>query len=81
MTSPKASPISPGEELANEQRTLPPAQPVIPEEETSERESPPASAEPGTEAADPVNQGTMCTVDRNCDVIDHSLLNRVAVLT
>ncbi|XP_049889287.1 capping protein, Arp2/3 and myosin-I linker protein 3 isoform X2 [Epinephelus moara] len=56
MTSPKASPISPGEELANEQRTLPPAQPVIPEEETSERESPPASAEPGTEAADPVNQ-------------------------
>ncbi|KAF3858625.1 hypothetical protein F7725_011826, partial [Dissostichus mawsoni] len=45
VRSPKSSPISPGEELTNEQRSLPPAQPIIEEDGTS----PPASANPGRE--------------------------------
>ncbi|KAM6920461.1 capping protein, Arp2/3 and myosin-I linker protein 3 [Lycodopsis pacificus] len=51
MASPKASPVSPGEESTDDQRSLPPAQPII-EEEGSQ----PASAKPGIEAADPVSQ-------------------------
>ncbi|XP_074506411.1 capping protein, Arp2/3 and myosin-I linker protein 3 isoform X2 [Sebastes fasciatus] len=54
MTSPKTSPVSPGEEPTNDQRSLPPAQPIIEEEGTAE--SPPASAQPGIEAADPASQ-------------------------
>ncbi|KAK1879263.1 Capping protein Arp2/3 and myosin-I linker protein 3, partial [Dissostichus eleginoides] len=52
VRSPKSSPISPGEELTNEQRSLPPAQPIIEEDGTS----PPASANPGREAVDPASQ-------------------------
>ncbi len=59
VTSPKTSPVSPGEEPTNDQRSLPPAHPVIQEEETTERKSPPASAKSGMEAADPVSQGTV----------------------
>ncbi len=58
MTSPKTSPHSPGELPTNEQRNLPSAQPIIEEEEATERESLPASAKPGEEAADPASQGT-----------------------
>ncbi|XP_063741232.1 capping protein, Arp2/3 and myosin-I linker protein 3 isoform X2 [Eleginops maclovinus] len=54
--SPKSSPASPGEELTNEQRSLPPAQPITEEEGTAERKSPPASAKPGRDAADPASQ-------------------------
>ncbi|KAI4809211.1 hypothetical protein KUCAC02_018117 [Chaenocephalus aceratus] len=52
VRSPKSSPISPDEELTNEQRSLPPAQPIIEEDGTS----PPASVNPGREAADPARQ-------------------------
>ncbi|XP_054482485.1 capping protein, Arp2/3 and myosin-I linker protein 3 isoform X6 [Anoplopoma fimbria] len=53
MASPKSSPVSPGEEPTNDQRSLPPSQP---EDGTAERKSLPASAKPGIEAADPVSQ-------------------------
>ncbi|KAA8587490.1 hypothetical protein FQN60_016352 [Etheostoma spectabile] len=56
VTSAKTSPVSPGEELTSDQRSLPPAQPVIEEEGTAENKSSPPSAIPGIEAADPVNQ-------------------------
>ncbi|XP_068557665.1 capping protein, Arp2/3 and myosin-I linker protein 3 isoform X2 [Cebidichthys violaceus] len=56
VASPKTSPESPGEESTDDQRSLPPAQPIIEEEGAAERKSPPASAKPGIEAADPVSQ-------------------------
>ncbi|XP_069567451.1 capping protein, Arp2/3 and myosin-I linker protein 3 isoform X1 [Brachyistius frenatus] len=49
----KTSPVTPGEEQTNDQRSLPPAQPIIEDEGTAERRSPSAAAKPGTEAADP----------------------------
>ncbi|XP_047446464.1 capping protein, Arp2/3 and myosin-I linker protein 3 isoform X2 [Mugil cephalus] len=49
--SPKSSPVTPREDQASGQRSLPPAQSIIEEEGSTERESPPASAK--TEAADP----------------------------
>nr|XP_020460196.1 capping protein, Arp2/3 and myosin-I linker protein 3-like isoform X2 [Monopterus albus] len=51
-TPPKTSPVSPGQEPANDQRISPPTQPVIQDQLTTERKSPPASDKPGTEAAD-----------------------------
>ncbi|XP_031710329.1 capping protein, Arp2/3 and myosin-I linker protein 3 isoform X2 [Anarrhichthys ocellatus] len=51
MASPNTSPVSPGEESTDDQRSLPPAQPII-----EEAGSQPASAKPGIEAADPVSQ-------------------------
>nr|XP_046265204.1 capping protein, Arp2/3 and myosin-I linker protein 3 isoform X2 [Scatophagus argus] len=56
VASPKSSPLSPGEKPTNEQRNLPPSQPIIEEEVTAERKSPPVSAMPGVEAADPASQ-------------------------
>ncbi|XP_036940368.1 capping protein, Arp2/3 and myosin-I linker protein 3 isoform X5 [Acanthopagrus latus] len=53
VTSPKSSPLSPA---ANEQRSLPSTQPIIEEEVTERNSPPPASARPGTEAADPASQ-------------------------
>ncbi|XP_044074734.1 capping protein, Arp2/3 and myosin-I linker protein 3 isoform X1 [Siniperca chuatsi] len=55
-TSPEKAKTSPGEEPTNDQRSLPPAPPIILEEGATERKSPPASAKPGIEAADPVSQ-------------------------
>ncbi|XP_022603805.1 capping protein, Arp2/3 and myosin-I linker protein 3-like [Seriola dumerili] len=49
-TPPTASPVSPGEEPASDQRSLPPAQQ---DEGTTQRKSPLASAKAGTEAGDP----------------------------
>ncbi|XP_071348027.1 capping protein, Arp2/3 and myosin-I linker protein 3 isoform X2 [Trachinotus anak] len=49
-TPPTTSPVSPGEERISDQRSL---LPVSQDDGTSERKSPPASAKPGTEAADP----------------------------
>ncbi|XP_069020572.1 capping protein, Arp2/3 and myosin-I linker protein 3 isoform X4 [Embiotoca jacksoni] len=49
----KTSPVAPGEEQTNDQRSLPPAQPIIEDEGTAERRSPSAAAKPGTEAEDP----------------------------
>lgn len=62
MTSPKSSPLSPGEAAANEQRSLPSTQPIIEEEVTERNSPPPASARPGTEAGDPATQGTVCFI-------------------
>ncbi|XP_038574673.1 capping protein, Arp2/3 and myosin-I linker protein 3 isoform X2 [Micropterus salmoides] len=54
MTSPKISPVSPGEKSTNDQRSLTPAQPIIEEEETTETNSLPASAKTEVEGADPL---------------------------
>ncbi|XP_030016801.1 capping protein, Arp2/3 and myosin-I linker protein 3 isoform X4 [Sphaeramia orbicularis] len=51
--SPKSSPASPGEEANGDQRNLALTQPIIQDEGTAERKSPPASANAGSEAADP----------------------------
>ncbi|XP_060899988.1 capping protein, Arp2/3 and myosin-I linker protein 3 isoform X3 [Labrus mixtus] len=55
VTPPKTSPVSPGERTTNEQRGLLPVPPIIEEEITTERESPPASAKHGMEAAEDVS--------------------------
>ncbi|XP_029309490.1 capping protein, Arp2/3 and myosin-I linker protein 3 isoform X2 [Cottoperca gobio] len=56
VRSPKTSPVNPGEEATDDQKSVPPAQPIIQEEGTTGGKSPAASAQPGLDAADPVSQ-------------------------